>query len=90
MRSLLAPFRGQRIRAAAEVAGVSRKGFVIIVNVQVPGGSLPYCWIPLREFPKGRAVPGLWVPFEAEVRSYHRAADNSRDFGLFNCVEVVA
>jgi hypothetical protein len=33
-------------------------------------------------------VPGLWVPFEAEVRSYHHAADNSRDFGLFNCSEV--
>lgn len=88
MRSLLAKFRGQRIRAAAEVAGISQKGFVIIVNVQVPGGSLPYCWIPLAEFPEGRAVPGLWVPFTAEVRSYHHAADNSRDFGLFNCTEV--
>jgi hypothetical protein len=88
MRSLLAPYRGQRIRAAAEVAGISRKGYVILTNVQVPGGSLPYCWVPVEEFVPGRAVPGLWVPFEAEVRPYHRATDNSRDFGLFNCTEA--
>ena len=88
MRSLLAPYRGQRIRAAAEVAGISRKGYVILTNVQVPGGSLPYCWVPVEEFVPGRAVPGPWVPFEAEVRSYHHAADNSRDFGLFDCREV--
>ena len=88
MRSILAKFRGQRIRAAAEVAGISRKGYVILTNVQVPGGSLPYCWVPRAEWPQGRAVPGLWVPFEASVGSYTRAKDGSRDFGLYNCVEV--
>lgn len=88
MRSLLAPYRGRRIRAAAEVSGVSPKGYVILTNVQVPGGSLPYCWVPRAEWPQGRAVPGLWMQFEAEVQPYYHAADNSRDFGLIKCREV--
>lgn len=82
MRQSLAPLRGKRARFAAQFAGVSPHGHIILENLRGPDGLEEYIWVPFSEWAGRLRLPGEEVHFSARVWEYFRAHDNTRDLCL--------
>jgi hypothetical protein len=89
MRSELAALRGKRARFSAVFAGRSKAGHIILSDVRGPVGEWQHMWIPQREWQTQLPLPGMQIELVATVDVYQRSRDNSVDFGLFECREIL-
>lgn len=89
MRSDLAALRGKRLRFSATFAGKSKQGHVILSDVRGPVGYWQHLWVPEGEWTTFFPKIGKHVELVARVDAYQRGRDNSVDFGLYECREVL-
>lgn len=93
MRTSLAAMRESGIRRchfSATFAGISATGHIILTNVRGPvGDRYQHMWIPECEWQTRLPRPGKHVELVALVDEYQRDRDNSVDYGLFQCREVM-
>ena len=87
MRRSLQPLAGKRAGFAAQFAGVSRRGTIILSDLRGPAGREEYVWIPFRKWPGKMMFPGSEFRFSARVGAYrHEGGD--WDFGLVD-IEIL-
>jgi hypothetical protein len=85
MRQKLATLGGRgRFLVSANFVGVSRKGHVILTDVDTPAGREPHVWVEFSQWRAKLALPGDEVHIEAEARTYYSDSRDEFDVTLSN------
>jgi hypothetical protein len=83
MRSRLASLqRRGRFHISARFAGISRRGHIILEDVETPAGREPHLWVEFGQWHGQLPLPGDRVRAEAEVRTYFSENVGAFDLGL--------
>ena len=84
MRMELAALQSTKLRRArfsAIFEGVSRKGHIILSDVNGPFGISNHVWVRFPDWPGRMPMPDSEIVFSASVRTYERR-DNTTDLQL--------
>lgn len=85
----LGPLRGKRVHLSGTFERISKRGHVLLRNVNTPAGYLSHLWVRFPEWRMPLPLPEETVRFEATIRPYQRSSDNSWDLGPEDLQEVI-